>query len=147
MSSALSSSTIGCLLHEVEPPLLEIPSKPEPEPFALASMANHRWSWFSEVASPYQHDASKRPLRGRPSIVVEQCERLFTKVALGVGEAKEMDDVRTWLEATKKGGMALGLVTPNPSSSDFIRLTLPSTSSMSQEATVRGRRALLWPGR
>ena len=87
-------------------------------------MANHRWSWFSEVASPYQHDASKRPLRGRPSIVVEQCERLFTKVALGVGEAKEMDDVRTWLEATKKGGMALGLV---HTKSVLERLHLPHT--------------------
>ena len=124
MSSAPSSSTKGCLLDEVEPPLLRIPSKFEPEPFALASMANHRWSWFSEVASPYQHDASKRPLRGRPSIVHGQCERLFTKVALGGAGARKVDDVRTWLEATKKGGMALGLA---HTKSVLKRLHLPHT--------------------
>lgn len=73
-------------------------------------MANHRWSWFSEVASPYQHDAYYRPLLGRPSIVLHQGERLFTKVALGWAEASKVGDVRTWLEATKRRGMALGLV-------------------------------------
>ena len=87
-------------------------------------MANHRWSWFSEVASPYQHDASYRPLRGRPSIVLHQGERLFIKVALGVDEGSKLGDVRTWLDATKKRGMALGLV---HTKSVLERLHLPHT--------------------
>ena len=68
-----------------------------------------RCSWRWEVASPYQHDAYERPLRGRPSIFDVNDERLLTKGALGAFEAEWLNEVRTWLEGTKKGGMALGV--------------------------------------
>jgi len=36
-------------------------------------------------------------------------ERLLTKGALGATEAEWLNEVRAWLEGTKKGGMALGV--------------------------------------
>ena len=36
-------------------------------------------------------------------------ERLLTKGALGAIEAEWLNEVRAWLEGTKKGGMALGV--------------------------------------
>lgn len=57
-------------------------------------------------------------------MVLHQSERLFTNVALGGAEASKVGDVRTWLEATKRGGMALGLV---HTKSVLERLHLPHT--------------------